>query len=340
MKNIKRKQWLLILFTLLVVVAVSAWYLSKDSITVNNTVSNNAIEKDEVLIPPSTKSTNEKIIFVSIKDNVKEIIQSDESGKNKKTIFTDKDEERKINKFGGLAYLSQEVLAVTGEGPVGKLEMIKLDGSGNKSVIIESFSSSSPLSISPDGKTIAYVSFSNAEKDYGYSLNTINREGSNRRSIVKSEKEITSISINKDSSKIAYISTDKDGKSEIFVANIDSGKSNLIYSSSHSIFSLNWNQNDRITFTVAVDKLKTGEIWAIDSNGSNDEKIYSKNDEFPIYSFISLDFLNMTYLIEKYTDGYNATQEGNIFSADLKNNSLSSEKNNIGNANLILGWLP
>jgi hypothetical protein len=337
MKNIKKYQKAILTVIFLVVIGLLAWYINKYYIAAK--VSTDGT-KNSSTIPISTpitdnQETSDNIIYATIKDNVTEINKTDIKA-NKKTLFTDKDEEQKINKIGGYAYLSQEVLVVTGSAPIGKLKVIKTDGTGKSSTLIESFGVPRAITVSPDGKTIAFVTFSNVEVDYGYSIYTISRDGTNRRKIVTKEQEINYIALNKEADKISYVTTDSSGKSEIDTAEIDTGKNNSIYSSSDKILTLTWNQNNLISFTVATDALKAGQVWKISPDGSSALKLYESKDSLPIFSAMSTDTLEFSFLLNTYDKNIDTAKEGTLNSIKYSGGNI----NKITNANMILGWIP
>lgn len=334
MKSIKEKKvfWALLLVVLIGLVGWYAFNLNTQS----STSSINNLGINPSTINDKGKDTSDKLIYCKHSANFKEIYKVDTNGENKKLIFTDKDESDKIVKFGGLAYLSKEILVLLGTENIGKLALINMDG--QKSVLIESFSANS-FSITPDGENIAYVSFSNTERDYGYSLNTMTKNGENRRKIVQTDNEITSVNWNKDSSRIFYVSTTKDNKSEIISLDTETGKLNSIYSSSAPLYFLSNNDSGKITFSISTDNLNSGEIWKINSEGGEKQRLYYNKNALPAYGVYSSDELSLAFNLTTNNENFSMAKEGELTSAQILKNELINIKN-IGNANEILGWLP
>lgn len=348
MKNIKLNKKIIGILIFVIIVAIGAvgyfnrsFFNSQDNTILNlqstpKTSTNTDKTTDTIISTNKNQDTSESIVFAQFKDGNKEIYKTDFKGQNKKTIYTDTDENLKIKKFGGLAYLSKEILVLIGDDPIGKLEVIKADGSGQKSIINESFGNPSSLAISPDGKIIAFSNFSNVEADYGYNVYTISRDGQNRRKITGSVEEISSLSWNKDGSKLAFIKTYKDKRTEIDVANLDSSKVGSIYNSSQQILTLHWNPNNKITFSLATNKLAAGEIWLCSSDGSEMQKLYSSKKDLPVYSNLSSDTLNFNFISVNFGDNFDEYREGQLNSLEISGSSIQK----IGNANISLGWLP
>lgn len=271
------------------------------------------------------KNTNESLVYLAENDGVKEILSNDIGGKDKKVLFTDKNENLKIRTAGGLAYLSREALvfASSDGSQIGKFFIIKLDQSGKKDEI-DNISESNALSISPDGELIAYVIFSNVEESYGNNILLINRKGENRREIFRSEDKIASISFSNNGKDIIFIKTNTSGKSVVSKVSIDTTKEKEIYSSANPISSISWSKEGKILLSKGDGKNEPGEIIEMDSNGGGSRKVLETKNSLVAYPNLSGDGLNIGYL------------EGDIkISTNLGQNIYK-----IGSGILILGWLP
>ncbi len=338
------KKIILIILGLLVVGSVF-WYVDRNFIRTKGTNSNKEAivpESDSSVTPLPTENTNkdttESVIFVVNNDNSKEIVKSDVKG-SKKTLFTDADEEFKIQKIGGLAYYTSEVLVLAGNGDAAqnKLEVIKTDGSGKYETLVSSFGNPSSLAISPDGKEIAYVSFSNVEADYGYNIYTMARDGSNRRREFSAQKEIKSLSWNKDSSKIAFIKSEDSNKSTIQVIEVGQEKTNGIFSTDKVILGLIWSESGKISFSLATPgKLSESEFWVISPDGKNPKKILNEGKGAIISAALSSDNLNIAYVLADLKDKIDENAAGVVYSGRSSGKNLEK----IQKGNLVIGWSP
>src|SRR4030042_3479884 len=295
----------------LVVVGGVAWYVDRNFMRTKGTNSTQepAVPESDATVTPlpaenTNKNTSESIVFLVNNENSKEIIKSDVKG-SRKTLFTDEDEEFKIQKIGGLAYYASEVLVLTGKGDPSsnKLEGIKTDGSGKKETIVGSFGDPAAIAISPDGKSIGFVSFSNVEEDYGYSIYTMTRDGSNRRKQVTADKEIRGLSWNKDSNKVAFIKLGDSGKSTIQITDVEKEKTNEIFSTDKVILGLTWNESGKISFSVApAGKLSESQFLVINPDGGNQKKIFETTKGALVSPALSSDNLNLAYALGALKD--------------------------------------
>lgn len=339
----KKRQQFAIFIAILILIVLAGFVLNRfvntTSNSNNSSQNNNTTKSNDLSNQGQTKNTNEKIVYVKYTDNAKQIFTANADGQKEKLIYSDKDEEQKIKTFGGLAYIRGEILVlVASNETLGKLATINSE-TGEKQIIVDSFGNPESLAISPDGKAIAFVSFSNAEADYGYSLYTISRSGINRRRIFQSSKIIDNISFNEAANKIAFILTDNSGNSQINITNLSSSKTSSIYTASHHLLALGWQANNKITFSQNTEKFDNGELWQINPDGSTPQKVFESKERLPIFSQISQDSLSETYLLVKYGDTIDLNKSGELVLSSIKDNSLTAGQK-ITEANFVLGWLP
>lgn len=317
----------------LVVIGGLAWYADRyftkqsSSQVVPSATLNKLVDENK-----TNSTTTEKIIFALNSDSQNSVIQSNIAGE-KTTLFTDKDEDLKIKAWGGLANLAQNFLLDVGAG---QLEMVKVGQTDKKEIVMEKFGIPQTLLVSPDGKQIAYVSFSNAEADYGFGLFQMTKSGENLRELVHGDQEIKNLAWNQDSSKIVFSQVTGD-KTEVKITDIAADKTTSILETSQAVLGISISAKNKIVFTLADPKnLSSSEVDIIDTDGKNNQKIYSILDKAALYPFVSSDFTYLAYLAVGVTDNKidkNATGDVTLIKIGQNENKV------VGSANQILGWL-
>lgn len=328
--NVKK---VLITIVVLVVIGGLAWYADRyfqkqnSSQVVPSATLNKLVDENK-----TNTSTTEKIIYASNNDDKKSIIQSNISGE-KTTLFTDQDEDLKIKQWGGLANLAGEFLLDVGSG---SLQTVKVGDISKKEIVMEKFGIPATTLISPDGKQVAYVSFSNAEADYGFGLYKMTKSGENLRKLVHGEQEIKNLAWNQDSSKIVFSQAIKD-KTEIKITDISNDQTQSILETNQVVLGISVSSKNKIIFTIADPKnLSNSEIDIIDFAGKNNQKIYSIKDKTALYPFVSSDFTYLAYLaVEAKDNKIDKDAEGEVTLIKIGTDGNKT----IGNANRILGWL-
>ena len=332
----------LISLAALVVIGGVVWFIDRYFFppSIRQTTDSNLGEISDLVSDEKKKEdTTDKIVYLSEDDQAKKVVLADLAGKDKKTLFSDAEEEAKIKKIGSLAYLTNEVLILAGKSDSveNQLEVIKTDGSGQKEVIVEAFGTPESLAISPDGKTVAYVSFSNVEKDYGFSLYTMARDGTNKRLINRGDREMRSLSWNKEGDKIAFWTTTSEEKTEIQIVEVESTKNKSIYSSEQNMTSLSWNEEGKIIFGQYERDKNTSVIKAINEDGSGQVKILETTEGVANFIYLSSDNLNVTFLLTQLKDGkIEENTNGEIETAKSSGENLKK----IADGFSIAGWLP
>lgn len=278
MKNI----WLVILA--LVVVGGAAWYFNK-----------NFLDKTSPNLSPATptqtdvsgmKLTAEKLIVENTSGQVKVINDITTAGIINK-LFSD--ESIKISKIGTLAIKTREVPIIT---PDGSLTAVKLDGSGKTETLIKSLGTPSDFALSADGKSVCFVSYSNAERNIGYSLNVANRTGENLSDLVRIEQAITDPVWIADGKSIYYLQDNPDNTAIMKIALAD-GKAQEIYTTEDNIYSLGIS-SEKIIFSQGVEGEIQSAIYTIE--GTEDPKQILTENAIIYYPTISGDSINIAYL--------------------------------------------
>ncbi len=160
---------------------------------------------------PSDQADNQALLVLVEQSGVRQVVRIEGQSKDRKVLFTDGDENLKIKQVGTMSFATNEVLVVMGSAEQqfgGSLWAIATDGSGAKRRLIEEFASPWPPALSSDGQKIAYVFYSNAEQETGFSLVIARRDGSNKRELVRETTSITQPVFSPDGQKIAYFRGD------------------------------------------------------------------------------------------------------------------------------------
>jgi len=310
-KNSKRN---LILFIIFIVLFCTAVYVYVSSNSDKNISTNNNKENDKLSITSASPSINTlnyegHLYYFRITDGNFEIY-SKKGSEEEKLVFSDKDESQKI-KFASSITSSGKLLALMSPRDQmfgGSLDLISSDGSGNIDKIIDNFVTSQPPIISPNGEQIAYVLFSNDEKNYGFTLYLMDLSGQNKTKIDSNPSGITNLNWSRDGNTLAYLAdntvkaynienaesqtiykpntnkisylsfgTDKnillvitnESKSEILNLNLQSQKTTNFYNSSDIINSALWLNNEATIAGFSIKDKKELNIIDLNNNISN-----------------------------------------------------------------------
>jgi TolB protein len=102
---------------------------------------------------------------------------------------------------------------------------------------------------SPDGKKIAYVSFSNAEKDGGYMLEVADSDGSNAKQLVNETSPITQPIWNSTGDQIAYLRQQNSTTSAIVTISAAGGTAKTLASFTNRVpYDLAWSSDNHLAF--------------------------------------------------------------------------------------------
>jgi len=313
----------------LAIIGGLAWYFDQNYVSKSSSSSNTSVTT--VKAPPAEtaklgKTTNQKLIFASQTNQGAIIASVTATGENQKTLFTYADETEKIKETNIFSPTTFEAPLIVGNN---RLASVKLDGSGKKEILIDSLGNPPSVNLSPDGKLISFVAFSNVEVDYGYTLYVSSRKGEGLRELTRNEKEIKNPIWGADNTKIYYLQI-SDNQTAIMKIDLETSRSQSIYQTENYIYSLNFSAG-KLIFSSGPKGKNVSAIYQINGNGQNLEKLLEDNGVI-YYPFLSVDSLNLAYLIsaEAIDD-----PSGDILvaSADGKN------KQKITKGNKILGWI-
>jgi len=313
---------------ILVVFGGLAWYINKNYLTPENSVSSfGNIGKSVV-----PQAGSDALVYVTT-GNVREIWLWQEKPRK---IFTDSDEAEKIVKLSNLTAGSREVLVIVNKNPAansGKLVVINLE-TGQKTTLLDEFSVPISWSVSPDGSKIALVKFSNIEEEYGYTLYLATREGKIEKKLFNSSSEIKSPSWNQLANQIAFTSTEG-LESRLQVVDLSSNEISLIKSfSKETIDSLSF-QDRKIIFSRREVGAKKGEIDLIDQEAPTISKILDFQGGVVNFLYSGPDSRNFAYLIAQYGERLDDKTSGQIYLADIQ----TSEEKALAKGSQVLGWL-
>ncbi len=330
----KKNRYLILGFIfglILVGVAFALTSNNKPTSTSQITPSPTLIEPSNItpsVTPPATSIFSQKLIYWVKAGEVNNIYAYD--GTKKQHLFTDSNEKQKILSFSNISAANPILLALTSSSrtdSIGNLYQISMDGKGTMTLIANDFATNEPPLpiISPNSLKIAYVIFSNAEADYGYSLYTMSLDGTNKRKIAGETESITSLAWSPDSQAIVYVKESQDNKTEIKRVNLTSQNTIIkLYGSTQPIVNMTWPNSDMVEFSVKVQ--------------SEDFSIYSlKPDKGAKPQLLATHLPAAEFLWSKaeailYLSGNNLFKYS---TADKKSAPI-----NLENVHQILGWLP
>lgn len=279
------------------------------------------------LLAYTTTSAASEIVTVSLADQKKRI------------VFTDKDETLKVKGLRTATADGREVLTLMAKKDEARgsvLALVPTDGSGKIRTLLENFGSSEIPIPSPDGKAIAYIVFSNAESDYGYSLFVMNNDGSNKRRILRSETMLQYPAFNSEGTKIAYITESANGTT-IHMIEVD-GKTEartLADFPNETVYDLFWGEDLVFGKRPKDDSsANKGEIYKLAQNGSSRTKL-TNNDQYDGTPFVTRDGKTLALVRTTFNNGqYSAS--GNLTLVVI--NLADGKETELGAADGVLGW--
>lgn len=237
-------------------------------------------------------SYNGTLYYTKNSDNVVEIF-SKKDNEEEKLIYTDSDEDNKI-KFTHSMTNSAKILALIApknQDFGGSLYLINSDGSGEKEQIIEQFTSPQPPAISSDESNIAYVLFSNAEMEYGFSLYIMNLNGENKVKIDNDETMISNPTFDQNVKNIAYLKNNK-----LVYSDLDGAQKKEIYSlkSNEQLESMNWDNENSILISV-YDGTKS-KIISINPETNDNDILYEASYIITNPTYVDSDYTSLAFI--------------------------------------------
>lgn len=316
----------------LIIVGGLAWYLNRNYFQSSDKPGGTSFTSSPGADISEEKSDN--LVYADFGQN-REIWMAN-SSLEKKKLFTDADETEKIIKLSNLATLSREVLAVTSTDKTalsGKLVAINLDNA-KVEVLQPSFASSSEISLSPLGKDICYVKFSNVEESYGYTLYSQKRVGFNIRELVRSDSEILLPTWDETGTKIAFIKISGVNSELMVIDKVSRETSSIANFNSQVVDWLSWNKSDKMVLGLRKVGVNSGSvIVVINPQSKKEQKITEVQGG--VARDIYLDNNSWLGFIVVSTAEEANDSAGQIYFQNLKNETKIPLKK----GNQILGWL-
>lgn len=249
--------------------------------------------------PSQTSEAFGIFYLVSVNGN-NEIYKIDSGGEKANKIFTDADNDLKIKSVGSITADGKNILANMGKKEQdfsGTLYFISTDGKANLTKILDEFSSPQPAVVNPKGNKVAYISFNNAEDKYGFSINSIDTKGENKKEIYSTKNAIFNLAW-QDDDNLVFPETKESGGSIIKKINASTdAKSDIADLKGLSAFSLTASKEK---FAFASGTGNETEIYTIDKDGKNLKKITSNDTQENFLQFSPLG-QKIVYLKTKFT---------------------------------------
>jgi Tol biopolymer transport system component len=325
----------------LVLVAAAGWFTYTRQKAYRKDAFSTApsVPSPQITEPTETKEKSYTLIGYSQTSAATEIFSVNLTDKKRRIIFTDRDENLKVRQLRRAVAATDEVLAYLakkGEQEPKVLGMIKLTDPVKITTLLDGFGSSDVPIPSPDGKKIAYVVFSNADPDYGYSLLIMNRDGSNKRRLIKREKLIRGPAFSPDGQEIAFLA---DTGSGTVIEKINSNGTGeverLAEFTNEIVYDLYW--GDALYFGKRGKEeslANGGEIYRLSEKGTGLSRV-TTNDSFDGYPVVSPDGKKLSLIRTKFPqDKYTAAAEFTLVVINMDNRSEIE----LGSSDGILSW--
>lgn len=303
----------------LLLIGILASVFSKDIIS-NTGLSN--VQQKLTNTTSDQKSAGDLIFAVS--DTNKFQILKLKPDNTSNIIFTDIDEKYKIKKLANQSIDS----VISAFSDSNRLFKIKLNDQGRMVELTDKIQSSTDFALSPDESQVAYISFSNAERDYGYTIYLAKIIDTKPVELVRNSQLIENV-IWLDKTNLMFIQDN----SNLVIYNIVTNKSNIIYTTGNQdvIFDFSLNSDKIILSQGSAEKVSSS-ILTINLNGKNIKKIYTENKGIIYSPVLSPDGLNAAYLL---SDSYSRKQNGYMY----KIGSNGKNKQKLILADKIISWV-
>lgn len=288
---------------------------------------------------PEEKGVQYDVIAYTTNSAATEIFTTSLVDKKRRIIFTDQDENLKVRSVRqvfdegrkALAYLAPK-----GE-QLGKiLGTIALDSTAKVTTLLENFGASEAPIPSPDGKRIAYVVFSNADPEYGYSLMLMNSDGSNKRRLVRRETLLLEPVFKPDGTKIAFLIDTGSGMA-IQTVGLDGSEqpTQVAEFGNEILYNLFWGKE--LVFGKRPKEetaANSGELYSLSENGTGLRRL-TNNDAFDGSPVLSPDGLLLALVRTKFASGKYSTA-GELTTVVV---TLADQAEvDLGSADGVLGW--
>lgn len=285
--------------------------------------------------PSSAAATTASIIYEPIVEvragGIGQLVAVNLTSKERRVLYTDQDEPNKLQLVGNLDAGKREALALVGPGSLdfgAKLVAINLDGSGKVTPLMTDFASPWPPVANPDGTKIAFVSFSNAEADYGFSLVLARRDGTDRKILIREALPITQPVFHPDGTRLAYIrQTNYGGGGEVVSIPASGGTSETLATFTDRLpYDIAWAADGSIAFIDGAGD--QGDLFGLGAGAKTPERLSGLpgQESRPVYS---PDGKKVLFTLLK-------SGKGTLYELDR----ASGKATELGSATAAIGWLP
>lgn len=291
-----------------------------NEVPTNSTTNIGANGGTSVSATSTAPSQQANVYFERKTGDATEVVLYDFSQNKPRVFFTDKDEEQKV-KFSSRSGDNVLIGVANKQNPEETdLYNVTLDGKGQKTIIAEKLNSMQTITLSPDKTKVALVAFSNAEKDFGFSLNVYDLNSKKTMTLTKDPDGVYTPSFS-DNNTILYVSaTPAQGKTQpkFGLRKIDLGSKNIetIYETDTKINAFKKVDNGYLISEGG----KENKIKIYNTDSKKTEEIYTTKN--PINS---LEKINATQIV--------FNENGQLTLYDLS----KKETTKLGGDNIILG---
>ncbi|AKM82735.1 TPA: hypothetical protein DD449_00650 [Candidatus Berkelbacteria bacterium] len=328
------KKIILIVGTI-IVLFFSAFVLLKIQQNKINQAENTNNSSQNTSLVKATESTklNGKIYYISYKEGSLEINSYNTSDDKITTVYSDKDEEYKIGKFGNFTNLSSEFLATIKNSNKEKLVSFKFNDKADMHVLREDFSISESFAADPLGKEIYYSKEFITDSETKHNLYQETRDGKNQRLLYQANAPILDLSISIDGQKAFFTQDDN----RIIGLDLNTFEDEQIYKTGDKIFDLSVLSNGNLIFTEANEKnINSSIVYLINLKTGELKKDLSLREKMLSSAIISPDMIATGVVQKNFEDNFNDMQTG-----ELSTIRIGSDKiNTIGSGIHIICWKP
>ena len=310
----------LTVFLLIAITLVSIGIYISNYSQISNKSELSSTNNENSSLDQKVVAANGNIFYAKIIDGNTEIYQI-LSDKTEKLIYKDNDESDKIKYILGLTNLDEIIAFMSPKDAnfIGSLYNISPKG---KLKLDFQFATYQSPAISPDGNTIAYVTFSNVEFDYGFKLLVSDTNGENIVKISQIDTPISDFSFSDDSSKIAY-----QLGNAIYIYDLISSSNEKIYlfQEDATLVHLYWNNNSNILALRNTNDSTASMVYNIDIKNKSAQKLFTSDKTIKS---------KPVWYGDDFTSFYYITGDGAL--------KLHTEEKDIDitNADILISWRP
>lgn len=241
----------------------------------------------------------------------------------KKILFTDIDEKFKVKNLANQSE-SGKIAALTNQN---ELINIKFNDLGKVENLSKSVQVSNDYILSPDKQKYIFVRFSNAERDYGYTLFSVDLKTSIQSELIRYDQVIEDIKW-LDDDKIIFIKDNND----IVVFDLSSKQDKTIFQADEQSVIYDFGVNsDMILLSQSLVSKSGCAIYSLNQNGKNIQKIYTEKSGTIYDPILSPDGQSIAYILSA---NVSKDHSGYIYSMTKE----GKNKQKLVQANKLISW--